>query len=113
MLEASTYLQIHFSRSLTSRDSSLSLKNIIHKISSNWKPKKLFVCLRLSSSDVSGVRLSAAALAGCLLVFVLLLLLWALGEEPRDLFPFRIVSLVSVLITIFFTQYFTLSVLDE
>jgi hypothetical protein len=51
----------------------------------------------VSSSDVSGVKSPADVTGGGLLDVLLLLVL---GEEPRDLFPFLLVSRVS-LITIF------------
>lgn len=49
--------------------------------------------LRLSSSEVSGVKLSAGAAFGALLLELLLVL----GEVPRDLFPFLLVSRVSLM----------------
>lgn len=49
-------------------------------------------CLRLSSSEVSGVKLSAGAAFGALLLELLLVL----GELPRDL-PFLLVSRVSLM----------------
>lgn len=60
------------------------------------------VILRLSSSDVSGVKSSAGTTTGGLLIALLV----ELGDEPRDFFPFLFVSLVS-LITILILHYST------